>query len=158
MAIDLNLFFLLVTWYCFVHLGVRDKRQVSEIDLSPPRHVTALWWHHNRPVTSQLTNPFKLPNYPLQLIGIYEHKNTHNKESRHKNVVDRQMYNCITVWYFCIYLYGLSLNGWHALFCITNNRHNITITTHAIKHHFLIWMTMVRQTMKRRCPCVLTIN
>ena len=66
------------------------------------------------------------------------------------------MYKC--VWYFCKYLYGLSLNGWHASFCITNNRHNVTITTHAIKRHFLIWMTMMRQPMKRRCSCVLTLR
>ena len=68
------------------------------------------------------------------------------------------MYNC--VWYFCIYIYiyGLSLNGWHALFCITNNRHDVTIMTHAIKRHFLIWMTMVRQPTKCRCSCVLTIK
>ena len=66
------------------------------------------------------------------------------------------MNNC--VWYFCIYLYGLSLNGWHALLCITNKRHDLTITTHAIKRHFLIWMTMVRQTTKRQCSCVLTLK
>ena len=40
------------------------------------------------------------------------------------------MYKC--VWYFCIYLYGLSLTGWYALFRITNNRHDVAITTHAI--------------------------
>ena len=72
----------------------------------------------------------------------------------HIDVVDRQMYNC--VWYFCIYLHSLSLNGWHAVFCITNNRHDVTITTHAIKRHFLVCMTMVRQPTKRRCSCVLT--
>ena len=66
------------------------------------------------------------------------------------------MYNC--VWYFCIYLYGFSLNGWHALFFITNNRHDVTITTHAIKRHFLIWMTTMRQPSKRRCSCVLTLK
>ena len=55
-----------------------------------------------------------------------------------------------------IFLYGLSLNGWHVVLCITNNRHDVTITTHAIKRHFLIWMTMVRQPTKRRCSCVLT--
>ena len=72
------------------------------------------------------------------------------------DVGDRQIYSC--VWYFCIYLYGLSLNGWHAVCCITNNRHDVTITTHAIKHHFLIWMTTVRQPTKRRCSCVLTLK
>ena len=61
------------------------------------------------------------------------------------------------VWYFCIYLYGLSLNGWHALLCITSNRHDVTITTHAIKRPFLIWMTTLRQPTKRRCSCVLTL-
>ena len=58
------------------------------------------------------------------------------------------MHNC--VWYFCSYPYGLSLNGWHALLCIANNRHAVTITTHAIKRHFLIWMTTVRQPTQRR--------
>ena len=66
------------------------------------------------------------------------------------------MYNC--VWYFCTYPYGLSLNGWHALLCIANNRYDVTITTHAIKRHFLIWMTTVRQPTKRRRSCVLTLN
>ena len=66
------------------------------------------------------------------------------------------MHSC--VWYFCIYLYSLSLNGWHAIFCITNNRHDVTITTHAIKHQVLTWMTTVRQPMKRRCSCVLTLK
>ena len=60
-------------------------------------------------------------------------------------------------------LYGLSLYGswWHAVFCITNNRHDVTITTHAIKRHFLIWlilMTAVRQPTKCRCSCVLTLK
>ena len=64
------------------------------------------------------------------------------------------MYKC--VWYFWIYLYGLSLNGWHALFHITNNHHDVTITTHAIKRHFPIWMMTMRQPTKRQCSCVLT--
>ena len=64
------------------------------------------------------------------------------------------MYNC--VWYYCTYPYGSSLNGWHALLCIANNRHNVTITTHAIKRHFLIWMTTVRQPAKRRRSFILT--
>ena len=55
-------------------------------------------------------------------------------------------------------MYGLSLNGWHALFCITNNRHDVTITTHAIKRHFLIWMATVRQPTKCNCSCVLTLK
>ena len=66
------------------------------------------------------------------------------------------MYNC--VWYFCTYPYGFSLNGWHALLCIANNRHDVTITTHAINRHFLIWMTTVRQPTKRRRSCVLTLK
>ena len=66
------------------------------------------------------------------------------------------MYNC--VWYFCIYLDGLSPNEWHALFCITNNRHDVTITKHAIKRHFLIWMTTARQPTKGQCSCVLTLK
>ena len=66
------------------------------------------------------------------------------------------MYNC--VWYFCTYPYGLSRNGWHALLCIANNRHSVAITTHAIKRHFLIWMTTVRQHTKRRRSCVLTLK
>ena len=66
------------------------------------------------------------------------------------------MYNFVC--YFCIYLYGLCLNGWHAVLCTTNNRHDVTITTHAIKRHFLIWMTTSRQPTKRRCSCVLTLK
>ena len=66
---------------CLVHPGMRDKRRVSEIDLSQPRHETAFWWRHNGPVMSQLTDPIKWPNYPLELIRIYVHINTHNKES-----------------------------------------------------------------------------
>ena len=65
---------------------------------------------------------------------------------------------CNYIWYFCIYLYGLSLNGWHAILCKTNNRHDVTITTHAITRHFLIWMTTVRQPTKRRCSCVLPLQ
>ena len=57
-----------------------------------------------------------------------------------------------------VYPYGLSLNGWHAGCCMTNNFHDVAITTHAIKHHFLIWMTTVRQPTKRRCSCVLTLK
>ena len=55
-------------------------------------------------------------------------------------------------------LYGLTLNGWHAVLCITNNRHEVTIATHAIKRHFLIWVTTSRQPTKRRCSCVLTLK
>ena len=78
------------------------------------------------------------------------------KNPWHKDVVDRQMYNCI--WYFCTYPYGLSFNGWHALICIANNRHDVTITMHEIKRLFLIWVTTVRQPTKRRRSCVLTLE
>ena len=139
---------------CLVHPGVRDTRRVSEIDLSQPRHETAFWWRHNGPVTSQLTDPVKWHNYPLELIGIYAHINTHNKEYLTQRC--RRSTNVQGCWNFYIYLYGLTLNGWQAVFCITINRHDVTITTHAIKHHFLIWMTTVRQPTKRQCSCVLT--
>ena len=141
---------------CLVHPGVRDKRRVSEIDLSQPRHETAFWWRHNGPVTSQLTDRIKWPNYPVELIGIYVHINTHNKESltqrcrRSTNVQLCLIFLYISIWF--------SLNGWHALLCIANNRHDVTITTHAINRHFLIWMTTVRQPMKRRRSCVLTLK
>ena len=78
------------------------------------------------------------------------------KNPCNKDVVDRQMYN--RVWYLCTYIYGLSLNGWHALFCIVNNRHGVTITTHAIKRHLLVWMTTLRQPTERRCSSVLTLK
>ena len=78
------------------------------------------------------------------------------KNPCNKDVVDRQIQLCLIFLY--IYLCGLSLNGWHTLFRIVNNRHGVTITTHAIKRHFLIWMTMVRQPAKRWCSCVLTFK
>ena len=81
--------------------------------------------------------------------------NQSTKNPWHKDVADRQMYNC--VWYFCTYPYGLRLNVWHALLCIANNRHGVTITPHSIKRHFFIWMTKVRQPTKRRRSCVLTL-
>ena len=56
--------------FCLVHPGVRDKRRVSEINLSQPRLETVFWWRHNGSVTSQLTDPIKWPNYELELIGI----------------------------------------------------------------------------------------
>ena len=83
---------------------------------------------------------------------IYTHT---TKNPWHKDV-DRQMYN--GVWYFCTYPYGLSLNEWHTLLFIANNRHGVTITTHAIKRHFLIWITTVRQPTKRPRTCVLTLK
>ena len=70
-----------VRMLCLVHPGVRDQRRVSEIDLSQPRHETAFWWRHNGPVTLQLTDRIKWPNYPLELIGIYVHINTHTNIS-----------------------------------------------------------------------------
>ena len=138
---------------CLVHPGVQDKRRVSEIDLSHPRHET--WWRHNGPVTSQLTDPSKWRNNPFQLIGISVHINTHSKKFLTQRCRRSTDVHC--VWYFCTYQYGLSLNGWHALFCIANNRHSVTITTHAIQRHFLIWMTTVRQPTEWRCSCVLTL-
>ena len=141
---------------CLVHPGVRDKCRVSEIDLSQPRHTTAFWWRHNGPVTSQSTDPIKWPNHPLELIEIYVYINTHNKESLTQRC--RRSTNIQLCLIFCTYPYGLGLIGWHSLFCIANNRHGVTITTHAIKRHFLIWMTMVRQPTKRRYSCVLTIK
>ena len=53
--------------FCLAQPAVRDKRRVSEIDLSQPMHETAFWWRHNGPVTSQLTDPIKWPNYSLEL-------------------------------------------------------------------------------------------
>ena len=127
--------------------GVWDKRRVSEIDLSQPRHETAFWWRHNGPVTSQST----------ELIGIYVHINTHNKESltqrcrRSTNIHLCLIFLYISIWF--------ESKGWHSLFCIANNRHGVTmITTHAIKRHFLIWMTTARQPTKRRRSCVLLLK
>ena len=42
-------------FFCLVRPGVRDKRRVSEIGLSQPRHEKGFWWRRNGPVTSQLT-------------------------------------------------------------------------------------------------------
>ena len=141
---------------CLVHPGVRDKRRASEIDLSQPGYETAFWWRHNGPVTSQLTKPIKWPYYPLEFIEIYVHINGYSKESLTQRCPRSTNVHC--VWYFCTYLYGLSLNGWHALFCIANNRHGVTITKHTIMCHFLIWMTMVRQPTKCRCSCATTLK
>ena len=66
------------------------------------------------------------------------------------------MYNC--VWYFLYKFIWFESQWWHALFCTVNNRHGVTITTHATKRHFLIWMTTVRQPTERRCSCVLTLK
>ena len=92
-----------------------------------------------------------------ELIGIYVDINTHDKESLQERC--RRSTNVqLGLILLYIYIYGLSLNRSHALFCIVNNRHGDTITTHAIKRHFLIWMTTVRQPTKRRCSCVLTLK
>ena len=85
---------------CLVHPAVRDKRQVSEIDLSQPRHETAFWWRHNGPVTSQLTDPIKWRNYPFELMFKCAYINTHNKESM------TQRYRILTNVQLClIFLY-----------------------------------------------------
>ena len=90
---------------CLVHQGVQDKRRVSEIDLSQPRHETAFWWCHNGPMTSQLTDRIKWPNYPLQLIWIYVNINTYNKESltqicrRSANVQMCFIFLYISIWF-----------------------------------------------------------
>ena len=134
-----------------VHPGVRDWRRVSEIDLSQLRHETAFWWRHNGPVTSQLTDPIMWPSYPLQLIGICVYINPHNKESL-TQTCRRSTNEQLCLIFLYIFIYDLSLNGWHASLCITNNRHNVTITTHAIKRHFLIWMATVRQPTDADVP------
>ena len=90
---------------CLVHPGVRDKRRVSEIDLSQPRHETAFWWRNNGPVTSQLTDPIKWPNYPLHLIGIFVHTSTYKKESlqqrcrRSTNTTVFDIFVHISIWF-----------------------------------------------------------
>ena len=97
---------------CLLHQGIRDKRRVSEIDLSQPRHETAFWWRHNGPVTSQLTDPIKWPNYPLELIGIYVHINTHNKESLTQ--ICRRFANvqfCLILLYVYIYMVWVLMEG-----------------------------------------------
>ena len=40
---------------------------------------------------------------------------------------------------FFIHLFIDVIGGWYASFCITNNRHGVTITTRVAQHHFLIW-------------------
>ena len=90
---------------CLVHPGVRNKRRVFEIDLSQPRHETAFWWRNNGPVTSQLTDPIKWPNYPLQLIGIFVHTITYKKESpqqrcrRSTNTTVFDIFVHISIWF-----------------------------------------------------------
>ena len=113
------------------------------------RDVTMGRWRHNQPTElSDLINA----NHPVELIGIYVHINTHNKESltqRCRRSTNIQL--CLIFLYISI---CLSLNGWHALLSMAYNRHAVTITTHAIMHHLLIWMMMVRQLTKRRRSCV----
>ena len=88
--------------FCLVHPGVRDKRRVSEIDSSQPRHETAFWWRRNGPVTSQLTVPIKWPNHPLKLIGIYVHKYT---QQRIPDTKLSQIHICTTVFDIFVYIY-----------------------------------------------------
>ena len=57
-----------------------------------------------------------------------------------------------------IHMVWVLVNGWHALLYIANNRHSVATTTHAIKRHFLIWMTTARQPTKRRRSCVLILK
>ena len=85
------------------------------------------------------------------------HINTHTKESLTQRCCrSTNVQLCLIFLY--TYPYGLSLNEWHSLFCIANNRHGVTTTTHAIKRHFLIWMTTVRQPTKRRRSCVFALK
>ena len=139
---------------CLEHPGVRDKRRVCEINWSHTRQEAAFL------VTSQwasdvtINQPNWVTNYPSELIGIYVHTNTDNKES-----LTQRCRRSKSVQLCLIFLYsGLSLNGCHALFCITKNCHDVTITTHTIMRHFLIWMTTVRQPTKQRYSCILTLN
>ena len=134
---------------CYWHWNIRIRcfkpqrdrimdclRRVSEIDLSQPRHETAFWWRHNGPVTSQLTTPIKWPNYPLELIGMYVHINTYNKESqtqRCRRSTNVQL--CLIVLYIFIWFES----KWNALFCITNKRRDVIITMHAIMRHLYGW-------------------
>ena len=84
------------------------------------------------------------------------HINTHHKEYlAHRCRRSTNVQLCLIFLYIPI---SLSLYGWHAIFCITNDRHDVTITTHAIKCHFLIWMTTMRQRTKRWCSCVSTLK
>ena len=128
------------------HQGVVDSYNPSLGMRQLFGDVTIDQWRHNR------------PNYvTIRVNRIYVHINTQNKESltqRCRRSTNVQLH----AWYFCTYPYGLSLNVWYTLLCIANNRHGVTITTHAIKRHFLIWMTTVRQPTKRRRSCVLTLK
>ena len=62
------------------------------------------------------------------------------------------MYNCI--WYFCICIVWVLMDGMSYF----ASQITITITMHAIKRHFLIWMMMVRQPTECQCSCVLTLK
>ena len=107
-------------------------------------------------MTSQLTDPIKWPNYPLDLIGTYVHINAHNKESltqRSRGWTNVQLcliFLYISIWFESQWMICVNLHP--------NYRHGVTITTHAIKRHFLIWMTTVRQPTKRQCSRVLTLK
>ena len=84
------------------------------------------------------------------------HISTHNKDSltqrcrRSKNIQLCLLFLYISIWF--------ESYGWHALYCITNNRDYVKITTYAVKRHFLVWITTVRQPTKRRCSRVLTLK
>ena len=107
-------------------------------------------------MTSQITDPIKWHNHPLQLIGIYVHIKTHNKETLAQRC--RRSTN-VQLCFGHIQLVCVLMDD---ILCIANNRHGVTITTHAIKRHFLIhfliWVTMVRQPTESRCSCVLNLK
>ena len=116
----------IMTWLkgwpsCLVHPSVRDKRRMTEIDLSQPRHATAFCLRHNWPVTSQLTDRIKWPNHPLDLIGINMHINTQQRILGTKmSYIDK----CTTVFYILVYI--------HMVWVLMDDKHyfasQITVT------------------------------
>ena len=82
------------------------------------------------------------------------HITTHNKEYlAHRCRRSTNVQLCLIFLYIPIWVESY----WMA--CrILHNRRDVNITTHAIKRHFLIWMTTVRQPTKHRCSCVLTLK
>ena len=84
---------------CLVHPCMRDTLRVSEIDLSQPRHETAYWWRHNRPVTSQLTNPIRLPNYTSGFMCIQNKESTTQRCRRSTNVQLCLIFLYISIWF-----------------------------------------------------------
>ena len=120
------------------------------------RFIPAFWWRHNGQVTSQSIGPIMSPNYPLELIGIFMHTSTRNKESLTQTC--RRSTN-VQLWLiFCIYMGWVLMDGmrFFVSHISLNNCHDVTITTHAIKRRFLAWMTTLRQPTKRRCSGVFT--